>query len=655
MYRILGLFVAFFIISKNLNAQQLPLEAFASLPDVQHMSLSPDGRYLASSIRVDTDMIEGRAVSIIDLETGEQKLPLMAKNETYTLTWMNWANDNQLLVGAMYPDEVDPVGFWSTGKGKKGKVRKTTLFSVNAETEKVQPVLSSRFLGTLKRQPVVGDAVISTLPHNPDNILMQIGGNLGWPQVHKVNLNTQEVRRVQPSEVRVVGWGTDQQNRVRLKQQFKDAQVTVSVREVDGDNWRDLWSYEVFSGDTVEPLGFGKGPNELYILAYHEGFKAAFKVDLTSDKLERELVYANPDYDVNGSLIYSHKNGAVIGITHTEDQGFVFWDQDYKNFQASIDKALPDTINRIISFSDDESKYLVHASNSLNSGTYFLGDREKGSLKAAAYSYKHLEPGLMSPKKSYNYQARDGMEIRGFLTLPKGREAKKLPTLVFPHGGPISSSDGGFSYWTQLFANRGYAVLEMNFRGSSGQGLELMQAGLKNWGKEMQDDVQDGALKLIKDGIADPERICIVGASYGGYAALMGAVKTPDFYRCAASFAGVSDINEILRGLRRATRHEKKSVVDLQVGDDKAALQEVSPLHNADKIKIPVLLVHGGQDRQVPPEHSQNMHKALVEAGKDVTYIELEAANHYLTNNDDRVATLRAFEEFLAEHLQPES
>lgn len=652
MYRSIGLFVAFFFISLNVTAQQLPLEAFASLPDVQHVSLSPDGRYLASSIRVDVDDIKGRAVSIVDLKTGEQKLPLMAKNETYFITWMNWANDNQLLVGAMYPDITTDHPFTNTSTRPR-KVRKTTLFSVNAETEKVQPVLSSRFLSNLKLQPANGDTVISTLPDDPDNILMQVGGNMGWPQVHKVNLNTQEVRTVQPSEVRVVSWRTDRQNRVRLKQQIKDALVTLSVREVDGDNWRDLWSYEVFSADTVEPLGFGKDPNELYILAYHEGFKAAFKVDLSSDSLERELVYANADYDVNGGLIYSDKTGEVIGITHTEGQGFVFWDQDYKNFQASIDKALPETKNRIVSFSDDESKYLVHASNSVDSGTYFLGDREKGSLKAAAYSYKHLEPSLMSPKKSYNYKARDGLEIRGFLTLPKGREAKNLPTLVFPHGGPISSSDDGFNYWTQLFANRGYAVLEMNFRGSSGQGLNLMQAGLKNWGQEMQDDIQDGALKLIDDGIADPERICIVGGSYGGYAALMGAAKTPDFYRCAASFAGVSDINQLLRRYR--SRYAKKNVVDLQVGDDKAALREVSPLHNADKIKIPVLLVHGDQDRQVPPEHSRDMHKALEKAGKDVTYIELEAANHYLTNNDDRVATLRAFEEFLAEHLQPES
>lgn len=650
MGRSIGLFVAFFFISLNITAQQLPLEAFASLPDVQHVSLSPDGRYLASSIRVDVEDIKGRAVSIVDLETGEQKLPLMAKNETYFITWMNWASDNKLLVGAMYPDIATDHPFTNLATRPR-KVRKSTLFSINAETEKVQPVLSSRFLSNLKVQPVNGDNVISTLPDDPDNILMQVGGNMGWPQVHKVNLTNQETRTIQPSEIRVMHWGTDQQNRVRLKQQIKDAVVTLSVREIDGDSWRDLWTYEVFSGETVEPLGFGKDPNDLYILAYHEGYKAAFKVDLASDSLETELVYANPNYDVNGSLIYSHKTGEVIGITHTEGQGFVFWDQDYKNFQASIDKALPNTTNHIVSFSDDESKYLVHASSSIDSGTYFLGDRDKGSLKAAAYSYKHLEPGLMSPKKSYNYQARDGMEIRGFLTLPKDREAKKLPTLVFPHGGPISSSDNGFNYWTQLFANRGYAVLEMNFRGSSGQGLNLMQAGLKNWGQEMQDDVQDGALKLIEEGIADPDRVCIVGASYGGYAALMGAAKTPDFYRCAASFAGVSDINQLLRRYR--SRHAKKNIVDLQVGDDKATLREVSPLYNAEKIKVPVLLVHGDQDRQVPPEHSREMHEALEKAGKEVTYIELEAANHFLTNNDDRVATLRAFEEFLAEHLQP--
>lgn len=648
MLRAIGLFAAVFITCLNSHARELPLEAFASLPDVQDVSLSPNGQYLASSIRIDVNDIKGRAVSIVNLETGKQQLPLMAKNEVYFILWLRWASDTHLLVAAMYPD----VRHGDLGWGRF-ESRETTLFSVNVNTEEVQEVLSGRFLRRFKRKPWSRSSVIDFLPDDKEHILMSVRGNDFDPSIYKVNLFNQNTQIVQRPKDDVYYWMTDAQARVRLAITSKEAQYKVMVRGVSNDDWKTMWEFEAFSGNQVWPMGFGKDPNTLYVRAYYADKYAVFKVNLNDPNLEKELIFADPDYDVSGSLIYSNVNDEVIGISYARHGGYTFWDEKYKNFQKSIDHALPNTKNYVYSFSEKENKYAVLASSGIDSGTYYVGDRNAGTLNIAAYRYKNLTPELMNPKQKFNYKARDGLEIEAYLTLPKNKPEKPLPTLIFPHGGPISETTDGFSYWTQFFAHRGYAVLQMNFRGSSGRGHTFMKAGLKNWGKEMQDDVQDGALRLIEKGVADPERICIVGASYGGYAALMGAVKTPEFFRCAASFAGVTDVNMLARRFRGI--HDKQNVVDLQIGDDYGELKEVSPLHRAEEIQVPILLVHGAQDRQVKPDQSRKMHKALEQSGKEVTYIELESANHYLTNNDDRVATLRAFEEFLAEHLEPES
>lgn len=643
----------FCALSLNCHADSLPLEAFASLPDVQHMTLSPSGRYLASTVRVELEEMSGRSVNIVDLKTGKRTFPLSAKNEKYVITWLGWGSDAHLLVGAMYPE----VRYNAQARYKSSN-RETTLMVVNAKTGKVQPALSGRFLSEFDVPPFRKDHVIDSLHDDQEHILMQMTGHLRGvrtdrvsldPLLYKVNLNNRRVTRFHPPESNVVHWMTDQQQRVRLSLTFNEGQYGVRVRDTEKSDWRTLWRYQIFSEQTVRPLGFDKDPNLLYVLAYHQGLLAVFKVDLSQPEPTRELVYADPDGDVEGGLLYAPTTGDVIGISHTQGQGYTFWDERYQQFQAAINQALPDTHNRIIALSNDEQKYLVLATSDVESGTYFLGDREAGTLDAVAYRYKQLPPDQLRPQQAYNYKARDGLEIEAFLTLPDQYAGEPIPAVIFPHGGPISQTHHGFNYWTQLVANRGYAVLQMNFRGSSGKGVAFMQAGLKNWGQEMQNDVQDGALKLIDDGIADPDRICIVGGSYGGYAALMGAAKTPDFYRCAFSFAGVSDVLALTQ--EYDDRYAKTDVADLQIGKDRKQLKAVSPINHAEAIKIPVMLVHGAQDQQVRVHQSRDMAGALERVGADVEYIELEGANHYLSHNDDRLATLGALERFLTKHL----
>ena len=280
-------------------------------------------------------------------------------------------------------------------------------------------------------------------------------------------------------------------------------------------------------------MGFGNDPNTLYVSAYHEGRAAIFKVDLTDPDLNRELVFSHPKYDADSSLVYSAVTNDVIGTRFSTGGGYTFFDEEYQNLQKSIDMSLPNTNNVFFDFSDDERFYVLSASSDTDPGRYFIGDRQNNSAKPFSRRYLNLDPNLMSEKVVIRYEARDGLEIEGLLTMPKGEHQKPVPAIVFPHGGPISFDGGGFDYWTQYFASRGYAVLQMNFRGSSGYGYEFMAAGLQAWGLEMQNDVEDGTRWLIEQGIADPEKICVVGGSYGGYAALMEAARNPDLYQCA--------------------------------------------------------------------------------------------------------------------------
>lgn len=630
----------------SLSATSLVTEDFSQLPDVSRLILSPDGKKLASTIRINVDKTQGVAVQIVNLETKEKKISLFTDNSEYFFNWIGWKDNKTLMVAVFTPSERSTqIGLQTV----KYKTRDHDLMLIDTETDQIIRPVSSKFLNRYKIRPSVRNWIVDSLPDDPDHILMEFPGfDRGLMRdavVYKFNIKTQQASLYQEAKTDVGYWLTDQQHRVRIGQHYKNGEVTTQVKDVDSGKWRELWPYKVFSEQELDALGFGVDPNELYIRAYHNKRQAIFKVNLKDPDLKRELVIEDQKYDVKGRLIYSPVTKAVIGVSSMEEGGTHFFDKDLQGLQVKIDKAIPGSRNYIYSLSDDLKKFLVFSTSSTDSGTYYLGQTNPVKLDAVAYSYKKLTPELMSNVRRVEYVARDGLKIEAYLTLPKNGSQKNLPTLMFPHGGPHARDNDAFDYWAQFFANKGYAVLQMNFRGSDGQGIELRNAGLKNWGKEMQDDIEDGARKLIADGIADPKAISIVGASYGGYASLMGIVKTPDFYRCAISVNGVSNVYDLVKDRRAFWL--SYNVVDEQIGNDNATLKAISPVNFADKIKAPVLLVHGTDDRQVEIKHSYQMRDALQKAGKDVTFVELPSEDHFLLNEKNRIDTFRAMDQFL--------
>ena len=315
-----------------------------------------------------------------------------------------------------------------------------------------------------------------------------------------------------------------------------------------------------------------------------------------------------------------------------------------------MDEALPAThFNYIVDFDDAETRFVIYSSSDVNAGEYYFLDIEKFALSRIAPRYQQLPTERLQAKHKIEYTTRDGLNVEGFLTRPKGyQESQRYPMIVLPHGGPASYSGSGFNPWVQLFANRGYAVIQMNFRGSFGYGFDFLSQGFQGWGQAMQDDIEDATQAMITRGIADPNKICIVGASYGGYAALMGAIKTPELYRCAISVAGVSDLRYLVRKSQRYINHE---IVEKQIGKNAAFLKRYSPTEYAEKVDVPVLLIHGDKDRIVDVHHSRKMFKKLKSEKAAVEYVELKNGTHYLNNNENRVQTFEAIDEFLQRYL----
>ncbi|KMT66108.1 peptidase S9 [Catenovulum maritimum] len=614
--------------------QFIPTKAFASKPDVSKILLSPDGKHIAMLLKAEQGDVKATVLQSVNLQNFESSFLTYAENKKYVMTDIAWLDNENIIVDVKYP---------ASRRGTP--VDEYRVVKINIFEKKLKSVIPKSTLSRLDYVPNVLSNVLSIVPEDPNYIIMQISGHMhtGEPSVVQIPLTDKaRTRFLERAETNIFHWKLDQQRNVRIGIYRDKTHYKILERKNKDEEFRTLWKFEAFSAETVWPLGFDLDPNILYVQALHKGKDAIYKVDLTDKDLKLNLVYAKEDYDVSGYLTRSNKTGEVIGA------GGYIWDKARVRFEKAIDKALPDNDNYLVSFSQDENKYITLSTSDTEAGVYLVGDRKAKTMDIVAYRYSDLKPELMAAKEKISYKARDGLTIEGYLTLPQASSGKNLPTLIFPHGGPISYDNDGFDYWTQFFANRGYAVLQMNFRGSAGYGFQFMQQGLRAWGQAMQDDVEDGTKWIIEQGVANPDKVCIVGASYGGYAALMGTVKTPDLYKCAVSFAGVSDIEALVKAHRNFVNYE---IVKKQIGDDYSKLWEHSPLKHAEKIKVPVLLIHGTKDRVVRVDQSEDMFDELDDLDKDVEYIELDGGDHYLSNADHRLTTFKAMEKFLAKQL----
>jgi dipeptidyl aminopeptidase/acylaminoacyl peptidase len=502
----------------------------------------------------------------------------------------------------------------------------------------------------------VRSGIVDELVDRENEILVQ--SNKRNPQifdVYLINTQTGEAKMVAENPGNITGWITDHDGKIRAATTSDGVNTSLLYRENEKDKFKTVITTSF--KETLNPVLFTFDNKNLYVLSNIGRDKTALvEYDPLTAK-EVKVIYEHPDVDLD-DVDYSHKRKVLTAVHYQTDKpGIHFLDSDVENIYKKINAELPNYSNRVTRKNKEEDKLLVYSSSDKYFGGYYFYDIKTDKFQKLADFKPWLKEENMAEMKPVTYQSRDGLTIHGYLTLPKGIDPKNLPVVINPHGGPWARDSWGFNDEIQFLANRGYAVLQMNFRGSTGYGKKFWESSFKQWGRTMQDDVTDGARWLIKEGIADSTRLAIYGGSYGGYATLAGITLTPDLYSCAVDYVGVANMFTFMKTIPPYWEPFRKMFYEM-VGDPKAdsvMLAEVSPVMQADKIKVPLLVAQGANDPRVNKAESDQMVEALRKRGLTVEYIVKDNEGHGFSNEENQMEFYGAMEKFFDKHLKRET
>ncbi|MEQ1510995.1 MAG: prolyl oligopeptidase family serine peptidase, partial [Sphingopyxis sp.] len=394
------------------------------------------------------------------------------------------------------------------------------------------------------------------------------------------------------------------------------------------------------------PLFFSADGTNATVIADPDGYDAVYNFNLATFELG-ERVFGVPGYDVSG-VIDSAEGTSLAGVAYTDQRFRMHWlDPRLAGIQTALEASVPGRTATLVSMNADRTKFIVRVASASNLGAYYyLDSAADGTLRMIGRVNEALGRTPLSPVRTIRYRARDGVEIEAVLTLPAGREARGLPLIMLPHGGPFARDSEEWDWWAQFLADRGYAVMQPNYRGSSGYGLAFSRRSEGQWGLAMQDDLDDGVAWAVSQGIADRGRVCIAGASYGGYAAMRAAQRGGGIYRCAISYAGVSDLAAMLR----YDRYFLSETGEAHMREEIPNVGDVSPIRHPEAFSMPILLMHGAKDLRVLVDQSRSMASALRGAGRQVRYVEQREGDHHFTRQEDRLQFLSEMESFLDTH-----
>ncbi len=495
-------------------------------------------------------------------------------------------------------------------------------------------------------------AMILEMMPDSDDVLIAL--NKRSPElfdVYRLNTVTGDLGMVTENPGGVMGWLADHEYTVRVALANDGVNNKILYRENETTPFREILTTSF--KNQFHPLQFTFDNKHIYALSNLNRDKAALvRYDLDNN-IEMEVLFQHPDVDIM-SLDYSRERKVLTSIGYlTDRRQREILDSKTGEIYLNLEDKFPGFFVKLISSNREETIFIVFVSNDRMRGAFYLFDSSSDDLRKLGDFNPWLNPSDLCEMKPIEYTSRDGLRINGYLTLPLNREARNLPVVINPHGGPWARDMWGFSSEVQFLANRGYAVLQMNFRGSTGYGRAFWEASFKQWGRKMQDDITDGVEWLIDQGIADPDRIAIYGASYGGYATLAGVTFTPDLYACGVDYVGVSNMFTFFESFPPYWKPFLKMVYE-QVGhpeEEKEMLREISPLFHIDKIKAPLLVAQGANDPRVKKAESDQIVEALRKKGIPVEYIVKDNEGHGFSNEENRFELYRAMEAFLEKHL----
>jgi dipeptidyl aminopeptidase/acylaminoacyl peptidase len=606
---------------KEVPPQRVPLEDFFKNPEKAYFQISPDGSYISYTAPWESRM------NIFIQKIGEDSVSQITFEKDRDIAGYLWANNNRLLY---LKDE--------------GGNEDYKLFGVDLDGN------NSKCLTCF---PGVRTQIIDELENIPDEIL--IGLNKRSPEVfdpYRLNIVTGEMRLLAENPGNYVAWMTDHDGKLRVAYAITDGvNQTILYRNTEDEafkevlttSWRDIFDPQFFTFDNKQlyaSSNLGRDKQEIVIFNPETGE-------------EVESLYKNDEVDVDG-LAYSRKRKVLTAAIYTTDKrNYYFFDEIAKARFEYLQSQLPGYEIAINDMDTAEQKFIVRTYSDRSRGSYYLFDSQTKALTKIADISPWLKEENLSPMQPVSYTSRDGLTIHGYLTLPKGYEPKNLPVVMLPHGGPWARDYWGFNPEAQFLANRGYAVFQMNFRGSTGYGKEFWLKSVKQWGRTMQNDITDGVKWLVDQKIADPKRVGIYGGSYGGYAVLAGLTLTPELYACGVDYVGVSNMFTFMNTIPPYWEPLRQQFYEL-VGnpkEDSIMLAEVSPVFHVDQIVAPLFIAQGANDPRVNKAESDQMVEALKARGITVEYMVKDNEGHGFHNEENRFDFYRAMEKFLAQHI----
>jgi len=598
----------------------IPLEDFFRNPEKSGFQISPDGTRI--SYRASWE----RRLNIFVQDIGSDEAKRITSAAERDILAYFWAGNNRIL----YLQD-------------SGGDENYHLYGVNADGSEV------RDLTPFKDVRVT---IIDRLEDIEDEVL--IGMNRRDPRlfdVYRLNLASGDLTLIEENPGDIEGWLTDHDGKLRVAMRTDGVNTSLLYRDKEDLPFKTLLTTNF--RESVAPLFFTFDNKKLYAASNLGRDKSAIYVFDPLTVKHEELLFEHPEVDVY-RLFFSRKRKLVTGTGFTTDRfRYHFFDEQRSSLQKELESRLPGYEVTVTSMNKNEDKVLLHAGSDRTQGSYYFYDTVTGEFRKLADLSPWLPEEKMAPMTPVQYIARDGLTIHGYLTLPAGSDGKNLPVVINPHGGPWARDTWGFDGEVQFLANRGLAVLQMNFRGSTGYGRAFWEAGFKQWGLAMQDDITDGVKWLIEQGIADPERIGIYGGSYGGYAVLAGLAFTPDLYACGVDYVGVSNLFTLLETIPPYWELGRQMMYE-QIGDpdkEKELLKAASPVFHAERIRAPLFVAQGANDPRVKKAESDQIVEAMRKRGVDVEYMVKDNEGHGFLNEENRFDFYRAMERFHAKHL----
>jgi dipeptidyl aminopeptidase/acylaminoacyl peptidase len=598
----------------------IPLTDFFRNPETANYTISPDGAHIGFMRPWENRM------NVFVRKVGEQAEARLTGARERDIAGYAWANTRRIV----YVQD-------------SGGDENYRLFAVNIDGSGLKEL--TPFEG-------VRAGIVDPLEDNDAEMLIRLNRrDRKVFDVYRINIYTGAMELIAENPGNVSEWLADNDGRLRVAVTTDGVQSSLLYRETEEDPFRTVATTDF--KNTLEPLFFTFDNQKLYVASNLGRDKTAiYLYDVGAGRL-LDLVFEHSEVDVSG-LLRSKARKAITGVAFTTDKThYRFFDPERRQLQEALEARLPGRQVTVAGMSRDERRMIVRTFSDKSLGACYLYEPSSGRLEKLAELSPWLNEAEMADVQPIRFTSRDGLTIHGYLTLPKAASPVNLPIVVNPHGGPWSRDVWGFDPETQFLANRGVGVLQINFRGSTGYGKAFWQAGFKQWGGRMQDDISDGVRWLIRQGIADPKRIGIYGASYGGYAALAGLAFTPELYACGIDYVGVSNIFTLLETLPPYWELGRRMMYEM-VGDpvkDEALLKQVSPVFHAARIQAPLLVAQGANDPRVKKAESDQIVQALRQRGVDVEYLVKENEGHGFRNEENRFDFYRRMESFLARHL----